>query len=94
MTPMPPLDLNRRFGENVRFARQEAGLLQRELAERCVLHRTYICSIERGERNITLEAVEKIATALGVDPLTLLQDSQLPPPIDDGSFVDLLDQEK
>lgn len=92
---MPPLDLNHRFGENVRFTRQDAGLLQRELAERCDLHRTYICSIERGQRNITLEVVEKIAAALGVDPLVLLQEHQQDPPlVDDGGFADLLDQEK
>ena len=85
MLPMPPLDLNERFGENVRFARHEAGLLQRELAERCALHRTYICDIELGRRNITLQTVERIAAALGVDPLVLLQDHrQNPQPLDDG----------
>ena len=91
---MPPLDLNQRFGVNVRFARQEAGLLQRELAERSSLQRSYIGDIERGNRNVTLQTVEKIAAALGVDPLVLLQDYQRKPlPVDDGGFADLIDQD-
>jgi transcriptional regulator with XRE-family HTH domain len=55
------------FGQNVRAARVKLGLSQEELAERCGLHRTYVGSVERGERNITLVNAERIATALKVE---------------------------
>jgi len=47
------------------------GLSQEELAERAGLHRTYVGSVERGERNIAIDNMEKVAIALGV-PLTSL----------------------
>lgn len=50
------------------------GLSQESLAERADLHRTYISSVERCERNITLDTVERVAAALGVDPIDLLKD--------------------
>ena len=52
------------FGEKVRFFRKSLGFSQEELADICGLHRTYIGSVERGERNITLVSAEKIAQAL------------------------------
>jgi transcriptional regulator with XRE-family HTH domain len=55
-----------RFGAIMRQMRAEAGLSQEEFAVRCQLHRTYIGSIERGEKNVTLETATKIANALGV----------------------------
>ena len=57
------------FGLKVRFFRKQKGLSQEELASRCNLHRTYIGSIERGERNITLLNAQKIADSLE-EPLT------------------------
>lgn len=48
------------------------GITQEELAHRCGLHRTYIGAIERGERNITLNSLEIIASTLNVDIETLL----------------------
>lgn len=54
------------FGANVQKFRKQKGLSQEELAKKCRLHRTYIGGIERGERNVSLINLKKIATALGV----------------------------
>lgn len=52
--------------------RREKQISQEELAERCNLHRTYIGSVERGERNVTLSTLEVLAQAIGVSiPLLL-----------------------
>lgn len=64
----PPLDDRRRlFGARVRSLRLEAGISQEELAARAALHRTYVGSVERGERNISLANIHALADALGVD---------------------------
>lgn len=55
------------FGRRIRRTRQEAGLSQEELAHRAGLHRTYIGSVERGERNIGLLNIAMLATVLQVD---------------------------
>lgn len=68
--------LNSRLGENLRRVRLAVGLSQEALADQCGLHRTYIGAVERGERNVTLQTLEKIARALDVDPLDLLQAPQ------------------
>ncbi len=60
----------------IRALRTEAGISQEELAERSGLHRTYIGGVERGERNITLLSLQKIADALGVTPSSLLSDQK------------------
>lgn len=54
------------FGEAVREARKSKKLSQEQLADRAGLHRTYIGMIERGEKNITLSNISKIAKALDV----------------------------
>jgi transcriptional regulator with XRE-family HTH domain len=61
------------FGNNVATRRRELGLSQEGLAERAGLHRTYVGSVERGERNPALKSIVKIALALGVDPGDLLK---------------------
>lgn len=58
--------LLKQFGNKVKKLRQAKGWSQEELARRAGLHRTYIGSIERSERNISLINVEKIALALQV----------------------------
>ena len=55
-----------KFGEKVREERHKLGLSQEELASRAGVHRTYIGMIERAEKNITLENIEKIASALKI----------------------------
>jgi len=55
-----------KFGQKVREERAKLGLSQEELASRAGVHRTYIGMIERAEKNITLENIEKIAKALKI----------------------------
>ena len=62
----------RRFGVRVREARQSKGWSQERLAEICGLHRTYVGSIERGERNVSLANIVKIAKALGTTPAAFM----------------------
>lgn len=58
--------LLQRLGRAIRQARERSGLSQEELAERCGLHRTYVGSVERGERNIGMINLDAIARALDV----------------------------
>jgi transcriptional regulator with XRE-family HTH domain len=60
------------FASNVKSLRKKKGFSQEELARRADLHRTYIGSIERCERNVSLLNVERIAKALGVRPRELI----------------------
>jgi len=59
-------------GNNIKKYRKLLGISQEELAERAKLHRTYIGGIERGERNITLDSLQTIATALNIAPVELI----------------------
>ena len=59
-------DIRHRFGARVRHLRNERGWSQEAFADLCGLHRTYVGSIERGEQNISLENIEKLAATLGV----------------------------
>lgn len=65
-------DLQRRVGENLRRYRQQRHLSQEAFAELVGVHRTYMGGLERGERNLTLRSLERIAAQLGVAPLSLL----------------------
>ncbi len=58
--------LTGRFGSLVRELRAQRGLSQEEFALLCDLHRTYVGSIERGEKTVTIETAQKLADALGV----------------------------
>ena len=57
--------LARRFGELVRRLRQEKGYSQEEFSFRVGLHQTYVSSVERGERNGTIQTARRIEKALG-----------------------------
>jgi transcriptional regulator with XRE-family HTH domain len=57
---------------NLKRLRVATGFSQEALAERAGLHRTYVSSIERAERNVSLENIFRLADALGVDPRELL----------------------
>lgn len=63
----------RQFGNNVRARRESLGWSQEELAARSGLHRTYVGSVERGERNISLANIARLARALGCTPSQLLE---------------------
>ena len=60
------MDICKNFGKNINKYRIEKGLSQEELAEFSELHRTYISSVERGLRSISLKNIEKLAKALDV----------------------------
>jgi len=64
--------LKKILAENVRNYRKQKNLSQEQLAEICDLHRTYIGSVEREERNVTLSTLEVFATALDVAVTDLL----------------------
>ena len=71
-------DLQRLLGANLRRYRLARGLSQEAFADVVGVHRTYMGGLERGERNLTLRSVERIAAQLGVEPLALLQPDYLP----------------
>jgi transcriptional regulator with XRE-family HTH domain len=64
--------LRLRFADKMRLARQMLRISQDELADRCGLHRSYIGSVERGERNLSVDNMEVIANALDRDICDLL----------------------
>ena len=65
------MDIIKIFGSNVRKYRKEKDLSQEKLAELCGLHRTYISDIECFRRSISLDNIQKIADALGIDTYRL-----------------------
>lgn len=67
-------ELQRIVGRNLRRYRLERNFSQEAFADHMGVHRTYFGAVERGERNLTLQTLEKIADFLGVDPRTLLDE--------------------
>lgn len=61
-----PQDIRIRFGKVLRRRREKLGVSQEAFADMCQLDRTYIGGIERGERNVALVNIEKIAGALQI----------------------------
>ncbi len=77
--PIPQTGLDRpeapariTFATNVRRARTQLGISQEKLAELSGLHRTFVSSVERGERNISVDNMERVASALRVKLAILL----------------------
>lgn len=60
------------FARNIRQAREELGMSQEDMAEACGLHRTYVGSVERGERNISIDNMEAMAKGVNRRLSTLL----------------------
>ncbi|VTR76554.1 helix-turn-helix domain-containing protein [Cellulomonas hominis] len=69
-------DLQRVVGRHVRRIRIDRGISQEALADALGYHRTYLGGIERGERNLTLRSVERLAEGLAVDVRVLLEKSE------------------
>ena len=61
-----------RLATNLRATRKARGISQEELADLAGLHRTYVGSIERGERNVSIDNIERLADALRLDVIDLL----------------------
>jgi transcriptional regulator with XRE-family HTH domain len=66
------------FGERVRSRRHQLGQSQEQLAAECGLHWTYIGQVERGQRNISLHNILKIAGGLRIDPGELVRGLRVP----------------
>lgn len=67
-----PLSLRQVFARNVRLVRVNAGISQENLAMEIGLDRTFLGSLERGERNISIDNIERIAKVLGYPPYELV----------------------
>jgi transcriptional regulator with XRE-family HTH domain len=73
-------DLQRAVGRSLRAYRLSRDLSQEAFADVLGVHRTYMGGVERGERNLTLKSVERIASRLDLDPLVLLTGQGLQSP--------------
>ena len=68
---MQKIDVKKIFGSSLKACRKRLGFSQEKLAERAELHRTYICDVERGARNLSLDSVTRLAGALNVTVASL-----------------------
>lgn len=66
-------ELQKIVGRNLRAHREARNLSQEAFADELGVHRTYMGGVERGERNLTLKSLERIASRIGVDPVALLR---------------------
>lgn len=65
------MDFIKVFGNNLKKYRMAIGMSQEEFAEKCGLHRTYISAVECHRRSISLENIQRIADALGIETYKL-----------------------
>ena len=70
------MDIVRVFGTNMKKYRMQRGLSQEAFAEKCGLHRTYISGIERFQRNVSIENIQRIADALDVETYLLFVEKE------------------
>ena len=81
LAPMDEDDIRRRFGTRIRRLRTERGLSQEAFADKAGLHRTYIGAIERGEQNLSLANIERLAATLEISLAELFAPfNDKPPP--------------
>ena len=66
--------LRNKFGKRVRALRLQKGWSQEELADNSGLHRTYVGAIERGEQNVSIDNIAKLAKSLNISPGALFKD--------------------
>ena len=76
--PEPLSDATRLLGERVRARRSSLGLSQEALADRCGVHWTFLGQVERGQRNLSLHNLLKLADGLDVDPGELVRRLEAP----------------
>ena len=74
----PTLKARDRLAANLRAARARMGISQERLGELAELHRTYVGGIERRERNVSIDNIERLANALGLDIAELLSSGRQP----------------
>jgi transcriptional regulator with XRE-family HTH domain len=77
--------LAKSFGAAVRRLRRAAGLSQDAYALACGLHRTYIGRVERGEANLSLESIDRLARPLGLTAGRLVQAAEEPDVVPEGA---------
>lgn len=70
------MDIRKQVGENVKRIRKDLGWSQEDLAWESDLHRTYISGVERGVRNPTIVVLQRMADALGVEPVELMHSAK------------------
>ena len=82
------VQLVQRVGINIKLIRKEKKMTREQLAEKCGLQTSYLAGVERGERNITLETLEKIINGLNISIKELFEDELIS--IDDSLNKSLL----
>ena len=70
------MDIIKVFSSNLRKYRTALGISQEAFAEKAGLHRTYISAVERGKRSISLDNIQKISDALGIETYLLFLDNK------------------
>lgn len=71
--PPPLSSATKAFGQRVRARRNELGLSQEALADQCGVHWTFLGQVERGQRNLSLHNILKVARGLQLDPADLVR---------------------